>query len=171
MTQTEQSVVDDLEITIRSIRSSDAEREAQFIRQLSPQARHYRFLAGVRELTPDEVTRLCGVDGEQTMAFVAVVRDDRGEETQIGVSRYAPDTEEDVREMAVAVADEWRGRGLDTLLTKQLIDYAKSHGIRRLYSIELADNDEMRSLAKNIGMTERRDPDDARQVIFTLDLS
>lgn len=171
MRHTRQPIAASHEITIRPISSNDAEKGTRFFKRLSPQTKHYRFLAGVRELLPDEVKRFCGVDGEQTMAFIAVARDDQGEETQIGVSRYAPDAEENVRELAVTVADEWQGRGLDVLLTNQLIDYAKSHGVKRLYSIELADNDSMRSLARNIGMTERRDPADARQVIYSLSLS
>ena len=63
-------------VTIRPIRITDADMEAAFVRNLSPQSRHYRFLGGVNELSASEVSRLCDVDGKHSMAFVATVRHD-----------------------------------------------------------------------------------------------
>lgn len=134
-------------VTIRPIRLTDQAMEADFIRRLSPQAKHYRFLGGVRDLSPKEIERLCNVDGRYSMAFVATVRE--GEtETEIGVSRNAANSEEDTREIAVTIGDEWQYEGLGQLLMKQLIDFAKAQGVRKLYSIELPDNTVMGELAK-----------------------
>lgn len=36
-------------VTIRPIRMTDAAMEAEFVRKLSPQTKHYRFFGGVRE--------------------------------------------------------------------------------------------------------------------------
>jgi N-acetylglutamate synthase-like GNAT family acetyltransferase len=103
------------------------------------------------------------------MAFVATVSEN-GAETEIGVSRYAPNANEDVREMAVTVADDWQHRGIGTMLTEKLIEFARDHGVKKLYSVDLADNTSMRQLAKEIGMSARRDPEDAHQVIYSLSL-
>ena len=111
----------------------------------------------------------CDVDFDQSAAFVAVIVEN-GKETEIGVVRYAPSTLDDVREMAITVADEWQNQGVGTLLTQRLIDFAKSHGIKELYSIDLADNTHMRQLANDLGMSARRDPEDAHQVIYALTL-
>lgn len=81
-------------VTIRPIRVADAEMEAEFIRRLSPQTKHYRFFGGVKELSPSEVAQLCEVDGRHSMAFVATIRRG-GRETEIGVSRYAPNSRSD----------------------------------------------------------------------------
>jgi GNAT superfamily N-acetyltransferase len=156
-------------VTIRPIRLADAEMEAEFVRRLSPQTRHYRFFGGVKELSPTEVSNLCDVDGKHSMAFVATVRQD-GRETEIGVSRYAPNSHADVREIAVTVADEWQHKGLGTLLMQQLIKSAQLNGVRHLYSVDLSDNSGMRSLAKDLGMSAKRDPSDAHQVIYSLHL-
>jgi L-amino acid N-acyltransferase YncA len=72
--------------------------------------------------------------------------------------------------MAVTIADEWQHKGLGQLLAKQLIGYAKSHGVKQLYSVDLADNSGMRKLASELGMSVRRDPEDAHQVIYSLTL-
>lgn len=154
-------------ITIRPMRAADLDMEAEFVRRLSPQSRHYRFLGGIKELSPGELKRLCNVDGHRSMAFVATVSEN-GRETEIGVSRYAPNAAGDVREMAVTVADAWQDKGIGTRLARQLIQHAREHGVHRLYSMDLADNDAMRHLARDLGMTAVPDPDDARQVIYSL---
>ena len=156
-------------VTIRPIRITDTDMEAAFIRRLSPQTKRYRFLGGVKELSTSEVSRLCDVDGRHSMAFVATIRDD-GRETEIGVSRYAPNSSSDVREIAVTVADDWQRKGLGTMLMKQLIQSAQSNGVKHLYSIDLADNAAMRALAGDLGMSASRDPNDLQQTIYSLAL-
>jgi RimJ/RimL family protein N-acetyltransferase len=156
-------------VTIRPMRAADIDMEAAFVRGLSPQSRHYRFLGGVKELSSKELRRLCNVDGHRSMAFVATVIEN-GRETEIGVSRYAPNATGDVREIAVTVADAWQNKGIGTRLVRQLIEHARDHGVRRLYSMDLADNDAMRHLARDLGMTATPDPDDPRQVIYSLAL-
>ena len=156
-------------VTIRPIRMSDVDMERDFIRRLSPESKHFRFLGGVSELAPDELKRLCNVDGNHTMAFIATVRRS-DQELEIGVSRYAQNAEADVREIAVAVSDEWQHKGLGATLMRPLIEAAKSHGVRQLYSIDLASNTAMAALARELGMHAVRDPSDSNQIIYSLAL-
>lgn len=160
---------DSSSVTIRPIRLTDAGMEQEFMRRLSPTTKHYRFLGGMRELSPQLLKRFCDVDGHYSMAFVATVTKD-GQEMEIGVSRYGPNANEDVREMAVTVADDWQHQGIGTLLTEKLVEFAKAHDIKRLYSVELADNTAMRNLARHMGMSSQHDPEDAHQVIYSLSL-
>lgn len=157
------------QVTIRPMSVANVALETEFIRGLSPRARHYRFLAGIRELSPAEVRELCNVDEKHSMAFVATIQRE-GREQAVGVSRYAPNAKADVREIAVTVADEWRERGLDRLLMQQLIETARRNGVRRLYSIDLNDNAAMRSLAGHLRMSAQRDPGDPHQTIYSLSL-
>lgn len=156
-------------VTVRSIHSADTGMETEFIRALSPESKHYRFLGGVNELSPGEVSRLCNVDGTQSLAFVATTRH-QGQETQIGVSRCAPGGGPEVREFAVTVADAWQRRGLGKLLMEQLIQSARKIGVKRLYCIALWDNAGMRALAGNLGMSASQDPTDPQQVHYSLNL-
>lgn len=164
-----QTLADYPTITIRPIQLTDADMEVEFVRRLSPKTRHYRFLGGLKELTPKMLKSFCDVDYYHSMAFVATVSQN-GEEIEVGVSRYAPNTKDDVREMAVTVADDWQHLGIGTLLTKKLIEFARDHGVNKLYSVDLADNTSMRQLADEIGMSVRQDPEDAHQVIYSLAL-
>ena len=160
-------LINDRWVTIRPIRSTDANMEIDFVRKLSALTKHYRFLCTLNELSPGEARQFCEVDGLHNMAFVATVRD-QGREVEIGVCRYAPANNAEVREMAITIADEWQHTELAKILMQHLLDAAKQHGIRRLYTTELAENEDMRRFAQDFGMTVNRDPGDATQVIYSL---
>jgi GNAT superfamily N-acetyltransferase len=157
-------------VTIRPMCHADAALEQEFVRGLSAESRHYRFLGAVRELTPEEVRQFCDIDGHRSMAFVALVREEAGA-TIIGVSRYAPNADSAAREIAITVADAWQNKGIGTRLARALIQHAREHGIRKLYSIDLSDNTHMRMLAADLGMKMSPDPDDAHQVVYSLNLA
>lgn len=156
-------------ITIRPIRPTDLAMEQEFVRRLSPQAKRQRFLCAIRELSVEDAQRFCDVDGHRSMAFVATV-EEGGRPKQIGVSRYAPAADENAREIAVTVADDWQHRGVGTLLAEALIQHAREHGISRLFSMDLADNARMRMLAHDLGMESVPDPENPSQVIYSLHL-
>ena len=156
-------------VTIRPIRLTDIAMESEFIHRLSSETKHFRFLAGVRELPAEELTRLCDVDMKHSMAFVATVLQD-GREVEIGVSRYAPNSHFDVREVAVTVADEWQHKGLGASLMNTLIQTARTQGIKQLYSVNFSDDTAMSALAKELGMSSIRDPSDPNQTIHSLTL-
>jgi GNAT superfamily N-acetyltransferase len=156
-------------VIIRPLQSSDSRMEAEFVRNLSDETKHFRFLGGVKELSPVELKRLCDVDGRHSMAFVATVHDG-GREREVGVSRYAEGSTPGVREMAVTVADSWQNKGLGRLLAHQLIDHARAHGVTQLYSVDFAENVAMQHLAHDLGMSVRRSLDDPSQVIYSLPL-
>ncbi len=96
-------------ISIRPVTLDDTEIERDFIENLSPLSKHYRFLGGVAHLTPEELIDLCNMDYENKMAFVAVIQD-KDDEKKIGVSRYAINQCGDSYEFSVAVSDEWQKR-------------------------------------------------------------
>jgi GNAT superfamily N-acetyltransferase len=170
-------------VTIRPIRRDDAARTAAFIDALSMESKHALFLGGVAQLSDAALRRLCDPSDPRDMAYVAVVADADGER-QIGVCRYAgadpvdgADAGRDARgratqgagaEISVAVADDWQHQGLGKLLLRRLIEHARAHGVRRLYSMDSASNQGIRRLARALGFSERRDPDDIHQVIYSL---
>lgn len=165
--ESEHVEIGDRPLLVRPLGPGDAALERDFIDNLSAESRHYRFLGGVKHLTPREIAELCDIDYESRMAYVAI-DEGRDGETAVGVSRYAVDPDGQGSEFAVTVADAWQSRGLGTLLMRKLIDYARAHRVKRLYSIDAADNDRMRRLARDLGMRAQRDPDDAHQVIYSL---
>jgi N-acetylglutamate synthase-like GNAT family acetyltransferase len=75
-----------------------------------------------------------------------------------------------VREIAVTVADEWQHKGLGASLMKQLIQTARTQGVKQLYSVDLSNNTAMSALANELGMSSVRDPSDPHQTIHSLTL-
>jgi GNAT superfamily N-acetyltransferase len=156
-------------VLIRPITPQDKDAERAFLEGLSSDARRYRFLGQVRHPSEQLIDQLTHIDYVRDVAFVAVI-DDTGRERIVGVGRYSTDAAGSQCECAVTVDDEWQNKGLGTLLMRHLIDVAKTHGIRRMVSVDSAENVRMKELARYLGFDSRMDPDDASQVIHELDL-
>jgi GNAT superfamily N-acetyltransferase len=134
---------------------------------LSTESKHALFLGGIAHLSDEALQRLCDPRDCRDMAFVATAPEPDGER-QIGVCRYAGADSADGAEISVAVADDWQHQGLGKLLLLRLIEHARAHGVRRLYSMDAASNQGIRRLAHDVGFSERADPDDVHQVIYSL---
>lgn len=118
-------------VTIRLIRPDDAPKLQLAFTRLSPESIYLRFLDQRTALSDREAQRLANVDNRTHVALVAA-HEEGGEEHIIGVARYAvvSPSEPDVAEAAIAVIDEFQGRGLGTILLQRLVDFARAHGIR-----------------------------------------
>lgn len=165
-----EKTIGDHEILIRPIYIEDKKIEADFVKNLSTEKKHFRFMCAMKELSPQLLTKLCSVDGHETMAFIATIQDENEKEVEIGVCRYVDTDNPSEREFAITTADNWHEKDLDVLLMQMLVDYAKTRGITKLYSIDLADDPYLRSLAEKMNMKTTRDPDDYQQVIHSLDI-
>jgi GNAT superfamily N-acetyltransferase len=164
-----ETLADGRRALIRPIRLDDLVSNAKFIEELSPPSKHYLFLGGIGRLSDSDLERLCDLDHAHDMAYVAFAVDSEAAAPprQVGVCRYAGADPVNGAEISVAVADDWQRKGLGGRLLGHLIDYARSHGVKRLYSIDTATNSRMRQLARRLGFSEHSDPDDRTQVIYS----
>lgn len=163
------TLADGTRVLIRPIHKEDAALERAFLKRLSPESRRLRFLGQMSEPSDELIHNLTDIDYRRDMAFVALVHRE-GEKREIGVARYSTGADGKSCECAVTVSDDWRNRGLGTLLMRHLIDVARSRGVRSMMSIDEADNMGMRDLAKFFGFGRKSDPDDPSLVIHTLKL-
>ncbi|MCF4998416.1 GNAT family N-acetyltransferase [Pseudomonas syringae] len=153
-------------VLIRPLAAKDREREYAFIKRLSPESRHMRFLAQIGEPGTALLDQLMDTDNQERLAYIALAHEN-GHLIEIGISRYAA-TGDHACECAVTVADEWTHLGLGTLLMQHLITAARKNGFHHLYSVDAASNAPMRDLAKSLGFETHNDPEDSRQVIHSL---
>ena len=156
-------------VLIRPIRESDLELERRFIKDLSLQSRRFRFLGEIKSPSASLLKQLTQLDPTRDAAFVALIADG-ADKREIGVSRFNARADGLTCECAVTVSDEWHNQGLATILMRRLIDVARERGIECMYSMDAAENNEMRELAEHLGFTRKPDPDDGTQVLHTLDL-
>lgn len=157
-------------VLIRPITKLDATAERAFIEGLSSTAQRMRFMAHIKHPSDKLISQLTNVDGINHVALIAVMKEDAAEKI-VGVSRYSLDAAKRRCECALVVSDDWQHKGLGTALMRHLIEIARAKNIAALESVEFAENTDMRTLMHELGFHLRRDPDDASQVIYRLELA
>jgi RimJ/RimL family protein N-acetyltransferase len=146
--------VADERIDIRPIRPEDREALAEGLRSMSPESRYRRFFSPIAHLSESQLTYLTEVDHHDHEALVAF---EPGTDRGIGVARYIrSETEPDLAEFAVAVADDWHRRGVGTALLHRLTERAREEGIRRFSGSILEENRPMLELAGELGDVQVR---------------
>jgi GNAT superfamily N-acetyltransferase len=125
-------------VVIRPIARTDRERLAEAFSELSEDTRRRRFGGLASQLGARELDRLTDVDHHEHEALAAVAP---GDGRIVGVARYIalPD-DPGAAEVAIAVDDEWQGRGLGRRLMRRLAERASDEGITRLLAYVGADN-------------------------------
>ncbi|MCG8426669.1 MAG: GNAT family N-acetyltransferase, partial [Chromatiales bacterium] len=143
----------------RPIRPEDADIEQEFVRNLSPQAKYFRFMQTIDELTPEMLVRFTQPDYDRETALIAVINEN-GKRTQLGVARYTVNPDGRSCEFALAVSDQRRGQGIGSRLMEALMEAARSRGIRVIEGEVLSDNHPMLSLMRRLGFAIRNSADD-----------
>lgn len=86
------------------------------------------------------------------VAIVAEVHDAAGQlPALVAEARFVRNADSESAEFALVVADNWRGIGLGTVLTRILAQRARFTGVRRLCGDVLEDNKAMRGFAHSLG--------------------
>jgi GNAT superfamily N-acetyltransferase len=119
-------------ITVRPLRGGDTGVVQAVFDRLGPRSRLLRFGGAKNVLLPGELERLARVDGDH---HVLVAYDGR---EPVGIARLVRDGRE--AEVAFAVADDWQGKGVGTLLADRLAAEARAAGIVRVHCEVRADN-------------------------------
>jgi acetyltransferase len=156
-------------VAVRPIRPEDADMEASFVRNLSDDARHFRFMTSVKELTREMLIRFTQIDYDRELALVGLV-ERGGKETQIAVARYVKADRESAH-VSIVVADEWQGRGIGLRLLETLVEAARARGIVRLEGEVLAENAPIRALLGRLGFSFRRDPESSDVLLIEKSLA
>jgi RimJ/RimL family protein N-acetyltransferase len=134
-------VTDEITATARPLERRDRGALRRAFETLSEESRYRRFLSPKTTLTERELDYLVDVDGRDHFAILVELP---GSREPIAVARFVrarPDA--DLAELAIAVADEWQGRGIGGRLLELLIGRARSVGIQRLVALTLAGNGRM----------------------------
>lgn len=153
------TLADGAVISIRAIRPEDAKIEREFVHSLSDESKYFRFISALHDLSERMLVRFTQIDYDREMALVAVVENSGGE-TQIGVARYAINSDGESCEFAVAVADGWQARGVGSRLMRSLMEAAKQKGLHSIEGYVLHNNEKMLKLMHRLGFAIFTSPDD-----------
>jgi len=136
---------DGTHVIVRTLRPTDRKLLEEGFEKLSHESRFRRFLIDKDHLTRAELDYLTAVDGDRHIAIAAALADHP--EQGLGVARCVRlDSDPEVAEPAVAVVDDFQGRGLGRLLLHRLEAAAWERGIRRFRALVQASNAPMLSL-------------------------
>jgi acetyltransferase len=156
-------------VTLRPIRVADAAIEQQFVRGLSDEARYFRFMDMLRELSPQMLKQMTDIDYHNQMALIAVIHRHH-KEIQIAVGRYVVFPNGKDCEFAIVVGDEWQKNGLATALMLLLIKAARKRGLSTMIGEVLSSNTKMLHFVRKLGFHAAADPQDPRQMQVSKDL-
>ena len=138
---------------MRPIEPSDRHALALGFERLSPESRYRRFLTPMSELGESQLKYLTDVDHHNHEALIALTEDG----SLVGVARFVRVADDSATaEAAVTVADDWQGRGVGTILTRELARRAREEGIDVFAATALATNSEVIDLLSRLGQTKVR---------------
>lgn len=141
---------DGTRVIVRPIRPEDKEALARGLDQLSAESRYRRFLRPMTSLSQRELAYLTEIDYTNHFAWVAVA--DTKDQEGLGVARYIRDAKDpEVAEAAVAVVDDYQGRGLGSILMRLLVATALENGVHTFRGWVLGDNLEVLRPLERIG--------------------
>ena len=135
-------------VMLRPALSSDAQGIRDLFHHLSEADVYTRFFRHVRGLSNAEVQRLCNVNYENEVAFIATAGT-REESLVVGQSCYFIDPTSNLADTAFMVHPDWQGCGLGTALQSTMVQHAKKRGLRGFVADVLPGNDRMLRLARN----------------------
>jgi acetyltransferase len=127
-------------ILVRKIRPDDKELLARGLSELSERSVQRRFLSPKPSFTRAELRYLTEVDQHDHVALVAE-SPTQPVRRLIGVARFVrlPD-DPATAEAAITVGDLWQGRGIGSMLARELAARARGLGIGRFTATVASDN-------------------------------
>jgi ribosomal protein S18 acetylase RimI-like enzyme len=131
-------------ITIRLLRNGDTATVAALFERLGPRSRERRFCGAKPRLSARELEFLARVDASHHVLVGYV----DGDAEPVGIARLVRDGRS--AEVAFEVADAYQGRGIGTVLARELAADARAAGITELQATVCGDNARAVSLLKRI---------------------
>lgn len=136
-------------IVVRPLQAGDEAAITSWFEGLGAETRYARFFAPLHHLGGRMTSDLARVDHIDHEAISAV---GPGGDT-IGIARYIRAGHSNTAEVAVAVADDWRGLGIAGLLLRGVAARARDTGIEHLTATCLASNHTVIRLLSRLGAT------------------
>lgn len=131
-------------VYIRALVPEDADKQQQFIRDLSEENRYTRFMYRIKELDQSTLARFSNLDYHREGAFIA----ETANKQIVGIAHFSSKKYPESCEFGISVADTMHGQGLATLLMQKIIHYAASIGYQSMTAEILVENHAMLKLAE-----------------------
>jgi acetyltransferase len=155
---------------VRPIRPEDEPLVLDMLRQSSMDDIRLRFFGPMKEISHTFIARLTQIDYDREMALVAT-DPPGGDRVIYGVARIVADPDGERAEYAVMVRSDMKGQGLGYQLMNEILNYARSRGIRHVHGDVLRENRTMLAMAEELGFRIVPDMHDPQVVRVECDLT
>jgi ribosomal protein S18 acetylase RimI-like enzyme len=131
-------------LTIRILRNGDTDTVAALFARLGPRSRERRFCGAKPRLSDADLTALARVDADHHVLVGYL----RGDTQPVGMARLV--RVGSVAEVAFEVADVYQGRGIGSVLARELAADARAAGITEFVATVCDDNPPAVSLLRHV---------------------
>jgi len=139
-------------IHIRSIHAEDEPALRSFFKTLSEESIFLRFGSHRINMGHEHLARFCQLDYDRDIAIVAVVPGER--EIIIGDARINRLSDLESAEIAFAIADQWQGMGIGSMLMDFCMTVAKQLELKTLLMEVMRSNVKMKRLGFKFGFQQ-----------------
>lgn len=138
-------------LTLRAVRSSDADLFVKFAGEVSPGAAYFRFgRFKVDDIDFDQIRSICDPDPVRMLHIVAEACE-HGQVSLAGNVRLEINQDSQQAEFVILVADRWHRHGLGTNLLRMLLQQAKERGLAEVTARVLPSNLPMQRFLSSMG--------------------
>ena len=157
------------EVLIRPIKPEDEMAHHVFLKHTKPEDVYFRFFRAVSNISHSQIARFTQIDYDREMAFIAVRKNEQGQNETIGVIRIVSDADSQEAEFAIIVRSDMQRLGIGRKLLEKSIRYCRERGIKRLIGQTLGNNLPMQNLARQFNFKQVMDLEQ-QTVALSLDL-
>jgi acetyltransferase len=146
-------------VVLRPIRPEDEPLLVKFHEGLSDRSVYFRYMEALKltkRIAHERLSRMCFINYDREMAFVAERTADDGALPEIlGVARMIKEHATNDAEFSMIISDQWQNQGLGAQFLKKLIQVAKDEKLDNLHSEIVSENEHMKRLCGNLGFSMR----------------
>ena len=134
-------------VLLRPAGAGDVMAMKGIFHEMSDEDVYTRFFQRIDGLSFRDAQRLCNVNFDTEVAFMATIGSRENEEI-VGSACYFLNASTNLAEVAYMIVPAWQATGLGSALQQRLMEYAKKKGVRGFLAEVLQGNDKMLNLAK-----------------------
>ena len=152
---------------VRAAQPSDEPALAEFFTHVEKDDLRFRFLSGLSTVGHHLLAMMTDVDHDRTENILAFDTDGK---TIIASAMLAADADGKRAEVAMAIREDFKLKGISWTLLEHVTRLAKAKGVQTLESIEARDHHEAIEMEREMGFKAFPLPGDATLVVLRADL-
>jgi acetyltransferase len=135
---------------IRAIKPSDDTNLLTMFHNSSDDTKQHHFFDTPETSSREAIVGYCNIDYDRELGLVAEL-EAKGKRAIAGYARILVDTTGKTGELALMVADPWRGQGLDTKLLSNILAICKDQQLEIIYAKLRSDNESILAVIETNG--------------------